>query len=68
MADYGTLRRQHHELISDLNAQLRGTIQGVCEAVDAGEMTADRALAAIRAKAAATQAEIDASWRNLRAA
>ena len=68
MGDYETIRRQHYELISGLDAQLRGTIQGVCEAVDAGGMTADRALAVIRAKAADTQAEIDASWRNLRAA
>ena len=65
MSDYQIRSQQHYDLMREMDGQLRGYIQGACEAVDAGRITAERALTLIRDKAATTQAAIDASWAEL---
>ena len=58
-------RDRHYDLMSGLNAELRGVIQAVGEAVDAGHITAEQALSQIREKATKTEAAIEASWGGL---
>lgn len=47
----------HHDKLLRLDAELRGVIEATMEAVDEGLITPERALAVIRKKYAATQAE-----------
>lgn len=65
MSTYEIRRDRHYDRINGLNAELRGVIEGVGQEVDDGRMTAGKALARIREKAAKTQAAIDASWTEL---
>lgn len=65
MSDYQIRSQQHYDLMREMDGQLRGYIQGACEAVDAGRITPGQALTRIRDKAATTQAAIDASWNEL---
>ncbi|WFE45339.1 hypothetical protein [Verrucosispora sp. WMMD1129] len=49
-----------NDLTRALNNALHGSIVAIGQLVDAGEMTAEQALARIRARQAETQAAIDA--------
>ena len=65
MSDYQIRRDRHYDRITGLSAELRGVIEAVGQMVDSGHMTAEQAVANIRAKEKATAAAIDASWAEL---
>lgn len=65
MSDFQIRRDRHYDLMSMANAELRGVIEGASQQYDIGRITAEHALADIRAKAESTAAAIEASWREL---
>ena len=65
MSDWQIRRDRHYDLMANLDAELRGVIQGACERVALGHTTAEKALARIREKEAQTAAAIAASWSEL---
>lgn len=66
-SDYAIRRDRHQDVIRNQDAELRGVIEAVGQMVGAGRMTAEKALERILAKAAKTQAAVDASSAELRA-
>lgn len=63
--EYRAARVRHYARLVDLDSELRVYIRSICEAVKAGTLTPEKALAAIQAKAAANGDEIRQSWHEL---
>lgn len=66
MDDFQIRRNRHYtQTLPDLLAQLLGAIEGIGDGVDEGTVTAEQAVARIRAAAAKAEAARQASWTEL---